>query len=855
MKKNVEKLICVLLCAIIVCSSVSVVSVAGDTDFYPGRVTAEQTLVAVNGTDNLLNVAVPMLAGKTLSQLATPMLYNSETLSTAVVGLYKSLEERASELEAVGVDISVSNVASGLSAYPNVARALSAYSSWTEVNLDGVEWGVTDKFGFASAMGSAFSPLNDILYMLLCSGTYEVSRFIKIQGADGYGNAIVPMLNSLKCPDVMTQAEFTAQATQNKNNIIKNILLPILTLFEKALVTPANTLTDALPSFAYFTESGEMDKCMQSLLTPVTSNRLVEIAVWLKIIDLDAFNVDIKEVFNTLLADVGGNGLKLKEIDTTALSECGSYNGGTFVSDKGKAYVVIMRWLVDTLKLNSKNLPEIMKDMGGASSEAVGFLNEILSKNTDDIVGTVILIFNPTEISRAEKMVYPSQATATVPYTANLGEEDYKKVLKEIDGLLDEFVKEAGNYNSVESLLKASVYTNSNINALVVGVYSALEEQGLSDILKLFGADISPKGVASKLTESEYKKASKVLSGADSWSKVSLNGVKWGFNDGSRRGFQNTLTAVLRPLFPLLRVLLAGEDVVILNSITLKGADGYNTAIIPVLEALGCKQSSVKSYGSYKKTADTDGVVKNIAEPIFDLLDSVFERPVYTLTEILPNIIYFANSGSLEKCMSNLLLPLTAFANKLSGVYEADIDFTSLTEKLDVNKLMKGMLDGSEIKIAEFDINKLAGYGVPEQRTSKSTPNGEKTKYTYIKADQTAVLMSVLRVLAKTIKLPGNENLLVSAVGEGNASFSMYSDSISSQFATMTEDEIIEWLYNLLFKERVRMEVVTGEDYKPTIIYKPAEKDYTLLYVFGAYVTVAAVVGLIIFLNRKRLYS
>lgn len=855
MKKNSEKLICVLLCAIIVCSSVSAVAVAGDTDFYPDRVTAEQTLVAVNGTDNLLEVAVPMLAGKTLSQLATPMLYNSETLSTAVVGLYKSLEERASELEAVGVDISVSNVASGLSAYPNVARALSAYSSWSEVNLDGVQWGVTDKLGFASAMGAAFSPLNDVLYMLLCSGTYEVSRFIKIQGADGYSNAIVPMLNSLKCPDVLTQAEFTAQATQNKNNIIKNILLPILSLFEKALVTPANTLTDALPSFAYFTESGEMDKCMQSLLTPITSNRLVEIAVWLKIIDLDAFNVDIKEIFNTLLADVGGNGLKLKEIDTTALSECGSYNGGAFVSDKGKAYVVIMRWLVDTLKLNSKNLPEIMKSMGGASSETVGFLNEILSKNTDDIVGAVILLFNPTEVGRAENMLYPSVTTATVPYTANLGKEDYEKVLKEIDGLLDEFVKEAGNYNSVESLLKASVYTNSNINTLVVGVYSALEEQGLSDVLKLLGTDISPKGVASKLTESEYKKASKVLSGADSWAKVSLNGVKWGFNDGSRRGFQNTLTAVLRPLFPLLRVLLAGEDVVIMNSITVKGADGYNTAIIPVLEALGCKSSSVKSYGSYKKTADTDGVVKNIAEPIFDLLDSVFERPVYTLTEILPNIIYFVNSGSLEKCVSNLLLPLTAFANKLSGVYEADMDFSSLTEKLDIGKLMTGLLDGSEIKIAEFDINKLSSYGVPEQRTSKSTPNGEKTKYTYIKADKTAVLMSVLRVLAKTIKLPGNENLLVSAMGDGNASFSMYSDSISSQFATMTEDEIIEWLYNLLFKERVRMEVVTGEDYKPTIIYKPAEKDYTLLYVFGAYVTVAAVVGLIIFLNRKRLYS
>ena len=111
-------------------------------------------------------------------------------------------------------------------------------------------------------------------------------------------------------------------------------------------------------------------------------------------------------------------------------------------------------------------------------------------------------------------------------------------------------------------------------------------------------------------------------------------------------------------------------------------------------------------------------------------------------------------------------------------------------------------------------------------------------------------------VLAKTMKLPGNEDLLMGAMGDtNNPSISMYSDSISKQFETMTEDELIEWLYNLLFKERVQIELVTGEDYKPTIIYKPAEKDYTLLYAFGAYLLVAGAIGLIIYFNRKRLYN
>ncbi len=853
MKKSFKNFICFFMCILIGFSSVSVVAVAGDDAPYPDGVTAEQALVAVNGTDIFLNNAIPTLTGNSLQELVTPMFYNSQTLSSVLIGLYASLEERTSELDSIGVDISVLNVANALSGYPGVSAALMQYSSWSEVNLDGVEWGVTDKNGFASALGAAFSPLNDVLNMLLCSGTYEISRFIKIKGADGYSNAIVPMLNALKCPGVLTQEQFTAEANINKNNIIKNILLPVLTLLEQVLVTPANTLTDSLPGFAYFIENGELDKCMESLLTPITTNKLIEIAVWLKIVDLELFNVDIKEVFNTLLAD-GNSGIKLKEIDTKTLSQCGSHNGNAFVSDKGRAYVVIMRWLVDTLKLNSDTLPEIMKNMGGTSEGMTDFLNQILSKDTESIVGTIILLFNPTAVGSAENMVYPSVSTATVQYTPNLTKDDYEKVLKEIDDLLDEFVKEGGSYYSVESLLKSTIYTNANISSAVVGIYAMFEENGMTDMLKLLGVDVSPAGVAANLTESDYNKAALILSKAKSWSKVSLNGVTWGFYDGSRNGFQNALTAVLRPLFPVLRVLLAGEDMVIMNSITLKGADGYNTAVIPILEALGCNSFYIKNYSSYHRNAHNDGVIKDILEPVFDLLDDVCEKPVYTLTEILPNIIYFMNSGSLEKCISNLLLPVTAFTGKLSGIYDVNLDTSALTKDLDISKLLKGMLDGSGMKIAEFDINTLATLGTAEQRTSKSTINGESTKYTYVKADQTGVLMTLLRVLAKTMKLPGNENLLMGAMGD-NPSVSMYSDSLSQQFAAMTEDELIEWLYNLLFKERVQIELVTGEDYKPTIIYKPAEKDYTLLYAVGAYLLVAGVIGLIIYFNRKRLYS
>jgi XTP/dITP diphosphohydrolase len=130
---------------------------------------------------------------------------------------------------------------------------------------------------------------------------------------------------------------------------------------------------------------------------------------------------------------------------------------------------------------------------------------------------------------------------------------------------------------------------------------------------------------------------------------------------------------------------LAGENMVILDSITITGADGYNTAIIPVLEALGCNPLTIKSYNYYKNHAYGDGVLKNVLDPVFDKLDKLADKPVQTIVDILPNVVYFMESGSLEKCISNLLLPITSMINRVPGVIDFNVDVTELTKSLDLN--------------------------------------------------------------------------------------------------------------------------------------------------------------------------
>lgn len=850
MRKYFKKSICIILCMLVAISSC--VGAAAAAYSYPAGIGEQEALNAVAGTDKLVENLVGLLGVESLSSAVADTIYTDDTLSNLLISTYSSMEEMSSEMQMIGVDCSTKKLSAAMGKYPQICVALYKCDRWSEVDLSGLSWGVSTKEGFAEALGAVFSPFNDILYTLLCGGVYKMNAIVSINGANGYQDAVVPMLEALGCSNLPSQAMFTLEAKSDKTSMVKNIVLPVLTMVESALESPAENLTERLPAFAYFVDSGEFNACFNKLLEPITSNPLVEIAVFLKILDIDSLtNIDVNSLLSSLTASDEG-ALQLAPIDFQKLAACGEMTSTEYVSDKGAAYVEIVRWVVETLKLNKDNVGALASVEGQGAD--MSFLTGLLEKDTDSLVAMLVLLFTPAEIGDAEAMLYPEFKKGSVQNTTKLTDKNLEKVYNEIDDLLDQFVKEGGAYSSVGSALKSSIYTNANINSLIAGIYKMLEDEGLTELLGVLGINVSPKGVAALLGD-DYPKAYSALSKADKWSEVSLNGVSWGFSNGSRRGFQNALTAVLRPLFPLLRTLLAGESLVVLDSITIAGADGYNTAVIPVLEALGCSSMSIRSYNSYKNQAGGDGVLKNILDPVFDLLDDVAQKPVQTLIDRLPNIVYFIESGSLEKCISNLLLPVTSMLGRVPGVIELDFDLSELTKSLDLNTLMGSLLGGSGIKMPEFDIKSLTALGTATERQSKSIINGEKQKYTYIEADRNGIIISLLKLVAKVLKTPGNETLLMGSMGSGgNMSFDV--SSMTAQFEGMTEDEFIEWLYNLFFKERTKFEIVTDDEgYAPTIIYTPEQKDYTALYIFLGYLGVCAVVGAIFFINRKSIYG
>ncbi len=832
MKKIFKKGLSIFLCTLIVFSSLG--TVVAFAVGYPDGVTEKKALNAIDGTDTLLENAVPTMTGKSLSALISETLYSDSTLSNLLLGIYTSMEEQGDMISSLGIDCSTSALAYALSAYPDVSEAVKKSGSWSKVKLDGVSWGVSDKADFTDALSEILSPFNGLLYALLCDGDYKMNRFITVNGDHGYGNSIIPLLNAIGCENVMSQSLFELEAKENPNNMIKNIMGAVLTLVERIAANPADELTGILPEFGYFVDSGEFNSCYQKLLSPITSNPLVEIAVFLDVFGLKSLvNLDPNQLI-TSLGEGAEGGLKLAEIDFNAFASCGEMTDKGYVPDKGLAFVELVKWLGACLELNADGLGT----QGGLSLT-----------NSDMLVNIVINLFNTVALPEAQGMLYPEFTSGSVENTTKLTDANLEKVYNQIDGLLDQFVKEGGVNNSIGEIISSSIYTNANLSSVVIGIYGAMEEAGLTSVLQLMGIDATPKGVASKVTG--YGNASGVLNGASSWAKVSPESLTWGIYSGSRRNFQNALTASLRPLMPVLRALLAGQDMVIMGSATVPGNDGYNTAVIPLLEALGCNPDSILTYRDFKSKANGDGVLNNILNPVFDLIDSLAAEPVKTIIDVIPNIVYFAQSGSLEKCIENLLLPLSAIMGEDLASMGLSFDISSLMGDLDINSLV-GSLLGDGIKMAELDFELLTSLGTPVEKVSKAVKAGQSVKYTYIESNKSSIVFLILKFVSQTMKLPGNDQLLMGLMGDsGNMAFDI--SSITAELENKTEDEFIEWIYNLFFKDRVVSQKVEAEKYSPNIIYEPEEEKISpvavvlIVLVFVG----AAAVGVVFFTKKK----
>ncbi len=732
---------------------------------YPQGVTKEQALSAIDKTDTVLYTLLKQTQNKTLKELVLPMLYSSDTMSALTVGIYSALSENSKDISAVGIDLSVAGVASKMGDYPEVYNALIQYSSWGEVKLDKVNWGITDKASFSRAVGAVLSPFNDILYALLCGGSYSLNALIGINGAMGYETAIVPTLKSLGCKSITDKADFYADAEADRNSMVAHIISDIMTLMETVLDAPCDTLTDILPGIAIFLTQGGFDKAISTLIEPLKL-QIFNISTIFKvqsilnfISDSESFTQGFSLNINDMVKDMG---LNVAEIDLESLASCGTVSGDTVISDKADTFIYLLRFAIDTLKLNADDLSDLGTDMEGIDEA----LKSLLAKPADDIMKILFDLMCATagKVNNYQWTALPF-TPSQVAYTPNLGADKYQRVVAGIDELLDEFVREGGEYDSLGAMLKKEIYSNALVSELVCGIYGIFGSEDMEALDAFIDLPTKPYSLASHLKGNQFTYTRNALYYYGSFESVNTKTLNWGFRNGDSEGFINAVCAALSPLEEALNMLLCEGKMQVLGCVDLYGSNGYNTAVIPLFEALGCSPDSIKTYDEFKALSAKGEGAKALIETLCSLIDRLIDKPVYTLLEILPNLMYNINGGLMKTVMENLMYPFTELMNNLGMGNMLDM---SELETTDITSLL-GDIGGDTLPfdLSGLDLKQLGSFGTSVTVQSKRTSGGQPVNITYIQADKPAEIVTILRFFVEMMKVPGNEDLLTGFISSG----------------------------------------------------------------------------------------
>ena len=281
-----------------------------------------------------------------------------------------------------------------------------------------------------------------------------------------------------------------------------------------------------------------------------------------------------------------------------------------------------------------------------------------------------------------------------------------------------------------------------------------------------------------------------------------------------------------------------------LSDVKLEGTNGYNSAIIPLLEALGC--TNVKTYSQYQKDADKakDNLLLDILNPLVgdsskSFLNKLCANPVSELTKLLPNIAMYLDAHGLSQLLSNLLAPVTEIIYAAADTLKLDKTIENMLGMPlgDVVGMLLGMdagditlelsdlttfnvedliipivniifissdntaLNGLQLK--NIDWNALISLGTKSTYQSKAT--GANGKYLTGKrvtnVDQGKVLVAVLRYVADTLVSNASSiKKLICGIDaiKKNDTIASIIKSVFNTIGTASPDQIVAALFYLL---------------------------------------------------------
>ena len=216
---------------------------------------------------------------------------------------------------------------------------------------------------------------------------------------------------------------------------------------------------------------------------------------------------------------------------------------------------------------------------------------------------------------------------------------------------------------------------------------------------------------------------------------VNLNDLLYGriatITDGDQAGFINAICELLEPVAPILRWLLTDTDIALFNHdvvvnasdtyaagddyIVLKGAKGYENAIIPILEALRVDSGDILTQAAYSELSDRE-LLTNILNPIFNRVNAILDNPMVEIFNELPSVVYFLNSNGLDTAFKNLLNAVYSLLNAIEPI-TGEINLYNLIgidlSTANANTLIQKVLDALNVD-AQFKLSDIIADAVVE---------------------------------------------------------------------------------------------------------------------------------------------
>lgn len=746
--------------------------------------------------------------------------------------------------------------------------------------------------GTAQVKGLGFIPIS------LNLNIDPITLVLTFKGNDGWDNALAPIFEALGLENIPHSESLT-----NTRKLLEDGLLAMIDqLIEKLDTAPLTFLLEALPNLAYALEGGLVEPLLKMLKTEISyfadayytgtlgDNQLAASVLKEAMKSEEPININIGEMIN--LEDMGLDissfqaiwnmlaesvellaGLEapnagylatlgaLVEKDTNRSDK--TYTGGAadkaYHIDANKADVLIylLRYVLNALpgildSIENLDLSDDVKEIiAGATADpdktiaaVVELLNQVeydtlkeyvwyaSELDEDTVVGLTPAIQQYLAYDNdwtKEKADYILNNVANIINAVlamvNKDKAEDEKVSFDLGAMLGDLISGLFTNKTVTALAK--VLGGLDLNALLAGDAEESAEEPAVDVnalvAKFAGIDLSTYAQYADLAEDEV--------------------LDFGFEDGDKDGFVNALVDLLAPLQGVIDFILADKDLALLGGdVVLKGYNGYDSAIVPILEALGATPEALQ---------DGDNVLAAVISALVAKVESL--DSVDAILNLIPGVLYFIKSNGLTTAVRNLLQPVLVILETIDPIYALnlgelisgltkDLGFTINLDDLSfgaIFDILGGVVDLDLTELEEI-IDDVCEVIVGEAYTSASSVIGKNGKRgAYGEYFDAADLVTVLLSFALSWLQEGdNANDIVNLIaGDDAEKAEEIAKYINGAIVIINgidpEYESINWAYNFPdgFDEAIFESGITIQPTINTITYPTNWTEDTAKYV------------------------